>query len=498
VSGPTLLPLTPAHLAGLGALQLSVLLLLLPVPLWTAGLPLALLVALLLTAPFFPGWRLFGPYITRGDPAAGGVSLTFDDGPDAATTGPLLDLLARRGVKACFFQVGRKVQANPELSRRALREGHELANHSRSHDPLLMLRSAARLAREVAGGQEALAAVGAHTRCFRPPVGIVNPRLWPALLRQGLVAVGFSRRAMDWGNRRVQGTARRLLRGVAAGDILLLHDGHGGADFDAAAWLAEVEAVLDGLEQRGLPVLPLSRLLNQPVMEPHGSAAAGAAGAAAAFYDGLAPGYDAEQVKPAASPVREAEQQVVQARLAELVQQGDRVLEIGAGTGRFTVALARRAASVTAVDVSPGMLQRLEARAAREGLDNVTTLLGPAGTVELQGTYQLICSFSALEYMPDLRGVLTRLARHLEPGGHLLFTTAHRGPLRFIVQLGNAMRQGIWLYARSRAGVRRDLAAAGLSPVSIRTHGLRLPLLGGMLLEVVARSTPPSGAASGS
>ena len=246
--------------------------------------------------------------------------------------------------------------------------------------------------------------------------------------------------------------------------------------------------MLDGLEERGLEVRPLACVLGRPVMEPvdQGQADPGAR-CAAAFYDGLAGTYDLEQESAGAAPVRRAEKRLIAHGLERLLAEGDRVLELGAGTGRFTLALARRAGSVTALDISPAMLAQLEARIRDAGLDNVTLLRGAAEDAPLQGNYQLICSFSALEYVPRLEPLLERLAQLLEPGGHLFITTAHRGPLRFFVQLGNALRQGMWLHARSRGQIRRALRSAGLELLVMETHGLRLPLLGGMLLEVVAR-----------
>ena len=394
--------------------------------------------------------------------------------------------MSQRQVKACFFQVGQKAARNPDLTRRVVEEGHELGNHTHTHDVLLSLRTRSRVSRELHEAQAVFATQGWRPLCFRPPVGIVNPRLWPALLRQGLFAVGFSRRAMDWGNRKVPGLAGRLLRGVRGGDILLLHDCPGGADFEVETWLQEVEEVLDGLEARGLRVAPLSELIGRPVMErtaPDGASH----GAAAAFYDGLASAYDQEQEARGVAAVRGPELRVVEARLAQVVSEEDRVLELGAGTGRFTVELARRAREVTALDVSAGMLARLEARARDAGLENITPLHGAAEETELNGPYDLVCSFSALEYVRDLDALLKRLADVMAPGGKLLFTTAHSGPIRLWVQLGNAMRQGIWLHARSRAEVRRALKGAGLEPEVLETHALKLPLFGGMFLEVVAR-----------
>lgn len=490
--GPRLFPLTPAHHIGLGSVQLTALLYWLGQPAAVALLPILLQVILLVfLAPLFPGWRLFGPYITKA-PSPDRVALTFDDGPHPRTTGPLLDLLGRRQVRACFFQVGSKVAREPDLTRRVLEEGHEVGNHTHTHDVMLSLRTRARVSQEIQQAQEAYAPLNVRPLCFRPPVGIVNPRLWPALLRQGLYAVGFSRRAMDWGNRKVPGLAGRLLRGVRGGDILLLHDCPGGDQFSVEAWLGEVEAVLDGLEQRGLKVEPLSQLLGRPVMErtDTGTGAKGAgASPVAAFYDGLAGAYDREQESRGAAAVRGAERRVVEARLSELASADHRVLEVGAGTGRFTLGLASRVREVTALDVSAGMLALLDEGARERGLENITTVRGEVEQCPLNGPYDLICSFSALEYVRDLEPLLRRLSNELSPGGRLYFTTAHSGPLRLWTQLGNAMRQGIWLKARTRGEVRRALKAAGLEPELIETHALKLPLFGGMLIEVLARES---------
>ena len=58
------------------------------------------------------GMQFFGPTVCRGKPGKDGrkrVALTFDDGPDAATTPRLLDLLKREGIEAAFFCIGKRV-----------------------------------------------------------------------------------------------------------------------------------------------------------------------------------------------------------------------------------------------------------------------------------------------------------------------------------------------------------------------------------------------------
>lgn len=61
------------------------------------------------------------------------LALTFDDGPDSVWTPKILDVLKAEGVKATFFVTGKSVATNPDLVRRIVAEGHELANHSLSH-----------------------------------------------------------------------------------------------------------------------------------------------------------------------------------------------------------------------------------------------------------------------------------------------------------------------------------------------------------------------------
>ena len=253
----------PAHTAGLVALVAGAGLTAIDVRL--TAIPLGLFLLACVVAPFVPRWRFFGTTLTRGRPDGKSVALTFDDGPHGPTTGPLLDLLRERGVRAAFFVIGNHAAAYPELIRRMVREGHEVANHSASHPVFLMLRSPSTVAAEIANCNAALEPLGVRPLAFRPPVGIVSPRLWPALRRHGMFAVGFSRRAGDFGNRRVRGLADRLLRRTRAGDILLLHDGHLESDAGVREWLAEVSRVLDGLAERGLVARPLSELLGRPL-----------------------------------------------------------------------------------------------------------------------------------------------------------------------------------------------------------------------------------------
>lgn len=185
---------------------------------------LLLFLLLCLAAPFFSCAGFFLPVICRGKAGTTAVALTFDDGPSPESTPVLLDLLARHGLHATFFVVGRKAAAHPELITDILDQGHSIGNHSLRHDPILMLRSAKTLQADIHDTQEILKGFGIHPYFFRPPAGISNPYLEKVLGREGLFAVNYSCRALDRGNRNIKNLAGKIIKKVRPGDIIMLHD----------------------------------------------------------------------------------------------------------------------------------------------------------------------------------------------------------------------------------------------------------------------------------
>jgi peptidoglycan/xylan/chitin deacetylase (PgdA/CDA1 family) len=258
-------PFSPALLTGITAFLASGLLLMIRPAL--VVVPLGLFILLCAVAPFFPGFGFFLPVISRRETGCRTVALTFDDGPDPDVTPRLLELLRRHNVPATFFVAGARVERHPGLIREILSRGHTLGNHSYHHDPLLMLRSRARLREEVARTQDLLSAFAVRPLTFRPPVGITNSRL-PGVLRElGLCCVTFSCRAFDRGNRRIERLADIILRKIRPGDIVLLHDVAPKGRFGIDRWLAETERIVSGLKGQGYRLLSLEELIDRPVME---------------------------------------------------------------------------------------------------------------------------------------------------------------------------------------------------------------------------------------
>jgi peptidoglycan/xylan/chitin deacetylase (PgdA/CDA1 family) len=196
---------------------------------WAAG-ALAANHTVLSALVLWPRNTLLGPNIT-GLPAEarerGEIALTFDDGPDPAVTPHVLDLLDAAGARATFFCIAKNAARHPELCREIVRRGHGIENHSSGHLLTFAMLGLGGLRRELCAAQETLAELsGRAPRFFRPPAGFRSPMLDPVLHAMNLRLVTWTRRAFDTRCEEAAPIAQRLTRGLAAGDILLLHDGN--------------------------------------------------------------------------------------------------------------------------------------------------------------------------------------------------------------------------------------------------------------------------------
>ncbi|HNG25274.1 MAG TPA: polysaccharide deacetylase family protein, partial [Microthrixaceae bacterium] len=99
------------------------------------------------------------------------VALSFDDGPDPRWTPRVLDALRDAGAKATFFLMGYNVDHHRELAHRVLDEGHDIGNHTWSHQDLAF-QDPASTREEIVGGHRAIKEIlGVDTNWFRPPRG---------------------------------------------------------------------------------------------------------------------------------------------------------------------------------------------------------------------------------------------------------------------------------------------------------------------------------------
>ncbi len=186
--------------------------------------------ALLTMVGMWPRSHWLGSNWTRLPAAAAArneIALTIDDGPDPVVTPQVLEILDRYAARATFFCIGEKAARYPDLCREILRRGHVLENHSQHHRPTFAFLGYAGLMRELQAGQETLSAIaGCRPMFFRAPAGLRNPFLDPVLNRLDLRLASWSVRGFDTRIGDAERVKSRLMRGLQAGAILLLHDGN--------------------------------------------------------------------------------------------------------------------------------------------------------------------------------------------------------------------------------------------------------------------------------
>ncbi|GIP39276.1 polysaccharide deacetylase family sporulation protein PdaB [Paenibacillus sp. J31TS4] len=188
------------------------------------------------------------------------IALTFDDGPDPTETPIILDLLKEYNAHATFFVVGNRVDKFPELVKRELAEGHELANHTYHHSYFRKQASVSRFRDEVRRTQESIQSVtGQRPHLFRPPGGYYSETLVQAAREAGYLTVLWSwhQDTKDWQSPGVDKIVGKVLSNARNGDIVLFHD-HVERHPQTAAALKEI---LPELQKRGFRFVTVSELL---------------------------------------------------------------------------------------------------------------------------------------------------------------------------------------------------------------------------------------------
>lgn len=184
----------------------------------------------LIGAGLLPRTTLLGPNINRLPAAAVArreIALTIDDGPDPEVTPQVLDLLDAADAKASFFCIGHVARRHPALCREIVARGHRVENHGDSHSAAFAAFSRRHMAADIAAAQAALSDItGQAPRFFRPTAGLRSPLLDPVLTQLGLRLASWTRRPFDTREGSPAVVYQRLTKNLAAGDILLMHDGH--------------------------------------------------------------------------------------------------------------------------------------------------------------------------------------------------------------------------------------------------------------------------------
>ncbi|WP_414753136.1 polysaccharide deacetylase family protein [Anabaena sp. CCY 9910] len=185
------------------------------------------------------------------------ISLTFDDGPWQKTTPEILEILKQNQIKATFFWVGQAIQANPDIAKRVVAEGHAIGNHTWHHWYRRMNEATAKS--EIERTSDLIyKTTGVKTHLFRPPGGVLNNGLAAYAKSQKNAVVMWSLTSADTDPRaKPEVFVKNVVKGAKPGYIVLMHDGGG----DRQRTVKALPQIISGLKQQGYKFVTVPELL---------------------------------------------------------------------------------------------------------------------------------------------------------------------------------------------------------------------------------------------
>ena len=180
------------------------------------------------------------------------VALTFDDGPNPATTNQALDTLSKYGIKATFFVLGKNVSGNEEILKRMKADGHVIGNHSWSH-PVLSKLSLDEAKKQITDTEDALTKVlGSSSKLMRPPYGAITDDIRNSL---DLSFIMWDVDSLDWKSKNEASILTEIQRQVKNGSIILMHDIH-------VETVNALPKVIDYLKEQGYEFVTVPEMLH--------------------------------------------------------------------------------------------------------------------------------------------------------------------------------------------------------------------------------------------
>ena len=201
------------------------------------------------------GFQFFGEIVPRVETNRSAVALTFDDGP-RGNVESFLNTLDTLGVKTTFFVNGGDLARNIEPTRAIVAAGHEIGNHSRTHQRMIF-RSLGFIRSEIEGTDSLIREAG-YTGAihFRPPYGKKLLALPWYLSRTGRKTIMVDLEPDSYIRRDSEAIVDHVLERAQPGSIILLHI------FGVRASREAVPGIVAGLRERGLDFVTVSELLD--------------------------------------------------------------------------------------------------------------------------------------------------------------------------------------------------------------------------------------------
>jgi len=209
-----------------------------------------------------PTGQWYGSTFTGLPPGSRQIALTYDDGPNDPHTLRLLEVLAKHGVPATFFLIGRYVKQHPDVARDIVQAGHVVGNHTFTH-PLLIFKSAREIRKQLSECRAALQdAVGEPSTLFRPPFGGRRPAVLRVARELGLEPVMWNVTGYDWNAPPAAVIERKVTRQIRGGDVILLHDGgHKGMGADRSQTVAATDRLIARYTTEGYEFVTILQMM---------------------------------------------------------------------------------------------------------------------------------------------------------------------------------------------------------------------------------------------
>ncbi|NLY76103.1 MAG: polysaccharide deacetylase family protein [Firmicutes bacterium] len=204
-------------------------------------------------------WEKTGDIVWEGSTTSKQIAITFDDGPSATFTEPILELLKEYNARATFFVIGKRVELFPEIVRRQYREGHEIGNHTYEHREVNRLSEQELMAELRRAHQAIKRVIKDDVRVFRPTSGYYDEKIVKAAkeLNYSVIIWTWGQDTRDWTYIRGWKIAQKVVKTVKPGDIILFHDQGG----DRTNTIEALRIILPALAKRGYRFVTVSELL---------------------------------------------------------------------------------------------------------------------------------------------------------------------------------------------------------------------------------------------
>lgn len=181
-------------------------------------------------------------------------AISFDAAWGNEQTDTLLNILEQNNVKTTFFLVGDWVKKYPESVKKIAEKGHDIGNHSSTHEHMTQM-STADMTKDLTNcNNEIKKLTGKNPVLFRPPYGDYNNDVVETVNSLSMYCVQWNIDSLDWKDPGVDRIVQNCVSKLEPGSIILLHNG-------AANTPEALPKIIEAIKIKGYKIVPVSQLL---------------------------------------------------------------------------------------------------------------------------------------------------------------------------------------------------------------------------------------------